>query len=149
MKFNFSLWRGPAVAAASVIIFACVVRMLDTEKEILTLAEFEGSGKVTVTLPVRYSIIGKPEYGIDPEKTICHMAVNPIDNKGYEEAALTRLYGFLLEKGKFKTAVESAVSFGYTKEFAEKIHAKTVQKIKDSPYKEVIEKLNDMDVDKM
>ena len=42
-----------------------------------------------------------------------------------------------------------AEAHGHTKEYIEVTYSKVIQKIKESPYKEVIEKINDIDVDKM
>ena len=150
MKKKFSWWI-PAVAGVSAAVAVCGFEVWNSqqEKEILNFGKVGGSHEITVTVPVRYSILGQPEYMVDAEAVMCSMAVDLYDNRGYEEAAVTRLYAFLIAKGRFKKAVESAMAHGHPKEFAEKIYFKVVQKIKDSPYKEVIEKLNDIDVDKM
>lgn len=149
MKLKFSWWWIPTGIGILVALIVGVNEMLNSQKEILNFGKFNGEEEIKVVVPVRYSIFGKPEYMTDSEKTLCSMAVSAADNQGYEEAAITRIYAFLLEKGNFKNAKKAAASCGHSKELIEKTYSRTVQKIKDSPYKEVIEKLNDIDIDKM
>ena len=106
------------------------------------------SEEIIAVVPARYNTSGEPEF-MKSDAFICDTAISAYWNKGFENSAIARLYAFMLSRGAFKDAKKIAARYEYTDAFIEKTHAEVVKKIKASPHRKIIEKLNNIDVDKM
>lgn len=118
-------------------------------KEILYLGYFGANGTAAVSIPVRYAVGKKPEFlydrpGINNFADIRKFIKQNINDP---EAAVTLLYASLIENGRLKDATREIRTLKYSDHIIEKVHADVIEKIKKSPYRKILERLNNVDVD--
>ena len=125
-------------------------------KEILYLGYFGVEGSSEIYLPMKYAAGKNPEITLKREKmtdeqigALIKKLKERKDTSGYESMAITLLYEYLIENGNFKMAKELALKLGYTQAYIDKYHAEIIKQIKESKYRYIIGKLNNIDFSKL
>lgn len=115
-------------------------------KQVLYLGYFGASGEASVFVKMRYSEFNELE--ILPCNRNYDDFASHIRNLNNPEAEVTFIYACFIEKGMLKNVKNEVLKAGYPPHIINKIHAEVIEKIKKSPYRKIIEKLNDIDTRK-
>ena len=125
-------------------------------KDILYLGYFGVEGSSEIYLPVKYAAGKNPEITLKREKmtdeqidALIKKLKERKDTSGYESMAITLLYEYLIGNGNFKMAKDLALKLGYTQAYIDKYHAEIIKQIKESKYRYIIGKLNNIDFSKL
>ena len=118
------------------------------DKQILYLRYFGATGEAAVCVPIRYAMGREPEV-LRVSCSDPHVLNEQLKDISDPEAAVTFLYTCFISEGKLNDAKKAALRSGYPPRIVEIVHRDVIEKIKDSPNRKIIEKINNVDIEKI
>ena len=118
------------------------------DKQILYLGYFGATGEAAVCVPIRYAMGREPEV-LRVSCSDPHVLNEQLKSISDPEAAVTFLYTCFIREGKLNAAKKAALRSGYPPRAVETVHREVIEKIKDSPNRKIIEKINNVDIEKI
>ena len=118
------------------------------DKQILYLGYFGATGEAAVCVPIRYAMGREPEV-LRVSCSDPHVLNEQLKSISDPEAAATFLYTCFIREGRLNDAKKAALRSGYPPRIVKIVHRDVIEKIKDSPNRKIIEKLNNVDIEKI